>query len=113
MFREEQLTVYKVGAEIHLGLPIPELPALCSRQACMAAVYLQKAFLSHSPHVDLSGNKPSVDTKPHPCMFHKLQDKEQLEFLFQLSSPVVSAEHAHTQSHSTEVCVLSAPISSH
>lgn len=56
-------------------------------------------FFFHSPYVDLFGKDSSVDTKQHFCMFHKLQDKKQLSFIFQLFSLVsVECNHTHAES---------------
>lgn len=79
----------------------------CFRQACFLAVMFIECifFLFHSPYVDLFGKESSVDTKQHSCMFHKLQGKKQLSFIFQLFS-LVSAECNHTHTH-THTCRIS------
>lgn len=90
----------------------------CSfRQACFSAVTFIECvfflvwvcFFFHSPNVDLFGKDSSVDTKQHSCMFHKLQDKKQLSFIFQFFSLVsVECNHTHMQNlRSTKICLLS------
>lgn len=72
-------------------------------------VYRMWGFFSHSPYVDLFGKESSVDTKQHSCMFHKLQDKKQLSFIFHLFSLVsVECNHTHAESQKyKDLCTVS------
>lgn len=96
--------------KIHLQLPIPIFLALSDKHA-FQLLCLQKAFFFHSPYIDLFGKESSVDTKQHSCMFHKLQDKKQLSFIFQLFL-LVSVERNHTYTHTVsqkykDLCTVS------